>query len=129
MWLNLTGQPAIVLPMGETAAGLPLAVQAVARFGDEATLFRLAAQIETAAPWVDRRPALEDSRSRRSTSRCRESLMTRDENMNPMLELADEVTESADRKRQWSRHDPVASSPREVTDSAPTSNPAEEVQT
>ena len=37
---------------------LPLAVQFVARFGDEATLFRLSAQIEAARPWFDRKPAL-----------------------------------------------------------------------
>ena len=63
VWFNITGQPAIVLPIGqaETAGaprGLPLAVQLVARFGDEATLFRLAAQLETARPWADRKPIL-----------------------------------------------------------------------
>jgi amidase len=58
VWFNLTGQPAMTLPGGETASGLPLAVQAVARFGDEATLFRLAAQLETARPWFHRRPAM-----------------------------------------------------------------------
>ncbi len=51
VWFNLTGQPAMVLPLGRTASGLPLAVQLVARFGDEATLFRLAAQLEAAHPW------------------------------------------------------------------------------
>jgi Asp-tRNA(Asn)/Glu-tRNA(Gln) amidotransferase A subunit family amidase len=61
VWFNLTGQPAMVLPMGATAYGFPLAVQAVARFGDEATLFRLAAQIEREAPWADRRPPLAKS--------------------------------------------------------------------
>ena len=58
VWFNLTGQPAMTLPVGETASGVPLAVQAVARFGDEATLFRLAAQIEAARPWFQRRPGL-----------------------------------------------------------------------
>jgi Asp-tRNA(Asn)/Glu-tRNA(Gln) amidotransferase A subunit family amidase len=57
VWFNLTGQPAMTLPAGETASGVPLAVQSVARFGDEATLFRLAAQLETARPWFHRRPA------------------------------------------------------------------------
>jgi amidase len=38
--------------------GLPLAIQLVARYGDEATLFRLSAQIEAARPWIDRKPAL-----------------------------------------------------------------------
>ena len=58
VWFNLTGQPAMTLPVGETVSGVPLAVQAVARFGDEATLFRLAAQIEAARPWFQRRPRL-----------------------------------------------------------------------
>jgi Asp-tRNA(Asn)/Glu-tRNA(Gln) amidotransferase A subunit family amidase len=58
VWFNITGQPAMVLPLGRSAEGLPLAVQLVARFGDEATLFRLAAQLEAARPWVDRRPPL-----------------------------------------------------------------------
>jgi Asp-tRNA(Asn)/Glu-tRNA(Gln) amidotransferase A subunit family amidase len=58
VWFNITGQPAMVLPLGWSAAGLPLAVQLVARFGDEATLFRLAAQLEAARPWFDRRPPL-----------------------------------------------------------------------
>jgi Asp-tRNA(Asn)/Glu-tRNA(Gln) amidotransferase A subunit family amidase len=55
---NLTGQPAVMLPLGMTSEGLPLAVQCVARHGDEATLFRLAAQLETARPWIGRVPAL-----------------------------------------------------------------------
>jgi Asp-tRNA(Asn)/Glu-tRNA(Gln) amidotransferase A subunit family amidase len=60
---NLTGQPAIVLPLARadaaperTAAGFPISVQLVARHGDEATLFRLAAQLEKARPWFDRKP-------------------------------------------------------------------------
>jgi amidase len=57
VWFNITGQPAIVLPLGQTVDGLPLSVQLVARYGDEATLFRLASQIEAARPWFDRRPA------------------------------------------------------------------------
>ena len=58
VWFNLTGQPAMMIPLGRTGSGFPVAVQAVARFGDEATLFRLAAQLEAARPWIDRRPAL-----------------------------------------------------------------------
>jgi len=58
VWFNITGQPAMMLPLGVASDGLPVAVQVVARHGDEATLFRLAAQLETARPWFDRRPAL-----------------------------------------------------------------------
>ncbi len=55
---NITGQPALMLPLGRSTEGLPLAVQLVARYGDEATLFRLGAQLEAARPWVDRKPRL-----------------------------------------------------------------------
>jgi Asp-tRNA(Asn)/Glu-tRNA(Gln) amidotransferase A subunit family amidase len=58
VWFNLTGQPAMMLPLGVSEAGLPLATQLVGRYGDEATLFRLAAQLEAARPWFDRKPAL-----------------------------------------------------------------------
>ena len=58
VWFNLTGQPAMMLPIGQSPEGLPIAVQIVARYGDEATLFRLAAQLEAARPWFDRKPAL-----------------------------------------------------------------------
>jgi amidase len=58
VWFNLTGQPAMMLPLGTAANDLPVAVQLVARFGDEATLFRLAAQLESARPWFPRTPAL-----------------------------------------------------------------------
>jgi Asp-tRNA(Asn)/Glu-tRNA(Gln) amidotransferase A subunit family amidase len=58
VWFNLTGQPAMMLPLDASPQGLPVAVQAVARYGDEATLFRLAAQLETARPWIGRRPAV-----------------------------------------------------------------------
>jgi Asp-tRNA(Asn)/Glu-tRNA(Gln) amidotransferase A subunit family amidase len=58
VWLNLTGQPGLMLPLGQSSGGLPLAVQLVARFGDEATLFRLGAQLEAARPWFGRKPAL-----------------------------------------------------------------------
>ena len=56
VWFNLTGQPAMMLPLGR-AGGLPMAVQLVAAHGGEATLFRLAGQLEKARPWFDRKPA------------------------------------------------------------------------
>ena len=58
VWFNLTGQPGITLPMGISETGLPISVQLVAPYGDEATLVRLAAQLETARPWTDRRPEI-----------------------------------------------------------------------
>ena len=58
VWFNLTGQPALMLPIGQSAAGLPVAVQLVAPFGDEASLFRLGAQLEAARPWIGRKPLL-----------------------------------------------------------------------
>ncbi|HEY1522596.1 MAG TPA: amidase [Solirubrobacteraceae bacterium] len=53
---NVTGQPAISIPAGFSADGLPLAVQLVGRLGAEDTLYSLAGQIEAARPWADRRP-------------------------------------------------------------------------
>ena len=47
-----------MLPIGTSAEGLPVAVQAVAPYGDEATLFRFSAQLEAARPWFDRKPAI-----------------------------------------------------------------------
>lgn len=53
---NFTGQPAMSLPLAWSEAGLPIGMQFAARYADEATLFRLAAQLEQARPWINRRP-------------------------------------------------------------------------
>jgi amidase len=55
---NITGQPAISLPLYWNAAGLPIGVQLVAAFGREDLLFQVAAQLEQARPWKDRRPTV-----------------------------------------------------------------------
>jgi amidase len=57
MPFNMTGQPAMSVPLHFTAGGLPIGTQLVARFGDEAMLFRVAAQLEVARPWAQKMPA------------------------------------------------------------------------
>jgi len=55
LW-NSCGNPAMSVPLAWSKDGLPLGVQFVAPFGDEAALFRLGAQLEAEAPWAHRRP-------------------------------------------------------------------------
>jgi amidase len=57
MW-NITGQPAASVPTGFSADGLPVAVQLVGRADDERTLLSLAAELEAARPWNERRPPI-----------------------------------------------------------------------
>jgi len=56
---NFTGQPAMNVPLQWDENGMPCGVQFIAPFGDEATLFRLASQLEKAKPWFNKRPSLQ----------------------------------------------------------------------
>jgi amidase len=65
---NVTGQPAVSLPLFHGDDGLPLAVQLAGRPAGEAQLLSLAAQLEAASPWAERRPAQSASTGSRSRS-------------------------------------------------------------
>lgn len=54
---NVTGQPAMSVPLHWNAAGLPIGMHFVGKWGDETTLFRLAGQLEKEKPWFDKAPA------------------------------------------------------------------------
>ena len=56
---NASGNPSASLPLSWNGEGLPIGVQLTGRFGDEATLLRLSAQLEQARPWFERRPSLD----------------------------------------------------------------------
>ena len=55
---NFSGQPSISLPLAQSKSGLPIGMMFTAKYADEASLFRLAAQLEKEAPWAQRRPQL-----------------------------------------------------------------------
>jgi amidase len=58
---NMTGNPAMSVPLWWNREGLPIGVHVLGRFGDEATLFRLAGQLEAARPWAGRTPPVHAS--------------------------------------------------------------------
>ena len=58
LMINYAGTPAATLPLHWSPSGLPIGVQVATKYGDEATIFRLSAQLEQARPWFDRRPPI-----------------------------------------------------------------------
>lgn len=55
---NMTGQPSMSLPLAQSQSGLPIGMMFTAKYADEATLFRLAGQLEKEMPWKDRKPVV-----------------------------------------------------------------------
>jgi amidase len=55
---NFTGQPSLSLPLWQSEGGLPIGMMFTGRFADEATLYRLAGQLEKELPWRHRRPPI-----------------------------------------------------------------------
>ena len=58
---NLTGQPSATLPLSWNGDGLPVGVLLTGRYGDEATILRVSAQLEAARPWAGRVPPIHAS--------------------------------------------------------------------
>jgi amidase len=56
---NITGNPAMSVPLWWNGEGLPVGAHFLGRYGDEATLFRLAGQLEATRPWASRYPVLD----------------------------------------------------------------------
>jgi amidase len=59
---NITGSPSVSLPLAQSQAKMPIGIQLAANFGDEATLVRIARDLEGALPWKDRIPPVHASR-------------------------------------------------------------------
>jgi amidase len=57
---NLTGQPSLSLPLHQSESNLPIGMMFTARYGDDASLLRLAGQLEKEMPWKDRKPPVWD---------------------------------------------------------------------
>jgi amidase len=55
---NITGNPAMSLPLFWNTNGLPIGIHLLGRYGDEATLLQLASQLETSRPWAHRHPQI-----------------------------------------------------------------------